>query len=78
MDNKQFESILPVIVASLVNKIATENELSEDEALYNIYSSSLYAALEDEDTKVWYYSVAKLYELYRAEIETGKLNLPEY
>ena len=78
MDNNQFESVIPMIVASLVDMIATKNELTEDVTVKNLYSSSLYAALENEETKVWYYSVAKLYELYQAEMKTGKLELPEY
>ena len=78
MDNKQFETVLPIIVASLVDMVAMKNDFSEDEALNNLYSSSLYAALENEETKVWHYSVAKLYELYKLETETGRLELPEY
>jgi len=78
MDNKQFESVIPMIVVSLVDIIATKNELTEDATVKNLYSSSLYAALENEETKVWYYSVAKLYELYQNEMKTGKLELPEY
>ena len=78
MDNKQFESVIPMIVASLVDMIATKNGLTEDATVKNLYSSSLYAALENEETKVWYYSVAKLYELYQTEMKTGKLELPEY
>ena len=78
MDNKQFESVIPMIVVSLVDMIATKNELTEDATVKNLYSSSLYAALENEETKVWYYSVAKLYELYQNEMKTGKLELPEY
>jgi len=78
MGNKQFESVLQMIVASLVDMIATKNKLPEDEALNRLYSSSLYAALESEDTKVWHYSASKLYELFQAEAQTGKLYLPEY
>jgi len=78
MDNKHLESVLPVVVASLVDMIITQDSLSEDIVLHKLYSSSLYAALENEETKVWHYSVAKLYELYQEEIKTGKLELPGY
>jgi hypothetical protein len=38
----------------------------------------LYGVLEDEPTKVWYYSVEKLFQLFEEELSTGKMELPEY
>jgi len=32
--------------------------------------------LENEETKVWTYSVPKLFELYQDEVKTGRLMLP--
>jgi hypothetical protein len=43
-----------------------------------LYDSKLYALLEQEDTKLWHYSVEKLFDLYQSEVEHGKLDLPEY
>ena len=78
MEESKFAAILPVIVGGLVNKIIEETHIDEDEAFNRLYSSELYSALENEKTKVWYYSVPKLFDLYESEIETGKLELPEY
>ena len=78
MDNKIFESVLPLITATLADKIAGECHISEDEAMERLYASQLYAALEQEELKVWYYSVAKLFALYEEELSTGALCLPEY
>jgi len=78
MDSKKFETVLPLITAALVGKIADDAQISEDEAMERLYVSQLYAALEQEELKVWHYSVAKLFALYREEIATGALNLPEY
>ena len=78
MDSKKFETVLPLITAALVDKIASELHVNEDEAMEQLYASQLYAALEQEELKVWYYSVAKLFALYREELATGALNLPEY
>ena len=78
MEKDKFAALLPVIVGGLVNKIIEETQVSEDEAFKQLYHSQLYAALENERTKVWTYSVPKLFELYQNENNTGSLELPEY
>jgi len=78
MDVKKFESVLPVVAASLVNTIMADTGLSENDAMEKMYASFLYAALEIEETKVWQYSVPMLYSLYKSEMATGVLVLPEY
>jgi hypothetical protein len=78
MENNQFELVLQTISTGLVAKIITETGLDEDTAMEKLYSSALYSALEKEETKVWHYSVPKLYELWENEIKTGRLTLPEY
>ncbi|MDR2547792.1 MAG: hypothetical protein LBC96_09905 [Lachnospiraceae bacterium] len=78
MDANKFEVVLQTISTGLVGKIIEEANLDEDEAMEKLYSSSLYSSLEIENTKVWYYSVPKLYELWDNSIKTGKLVLPEY
>lgn len=78
MENNQFELVLQTISTGLVAKIITETGLDEDAAMEKLYSSALYSALENEETKVWHYSVPKLYELWENEIKTGRLTLPEY
>jgi hypothetical protein len=78
MEDNKFAAILPIIVGGLVNKIIEETLINEDEAFDKLYNSELYATLETEETKVWTYSVPKLFELYQNEITTGGLELPEY
>ncbi len=78
MENNQFELVLQTISTGLVAMIITETGLDEDTAMEKLYSSALYSALENEETKVWHYSVSKLYELWENEIKTGRLKLPEY
>ena len=46
------------------------------EAFDKLYDSELYSVLEKEETKVWHYSVPKLFELWENELKTGKLKLP--
>ena len=76
MEKNKFAAILPVIVSGLVNKIINEKHIGDTEALDKLYYSELYSFLEKEKTKVWNYSVPKLYELWENEIKTGKLELP--
>ena len=77
MDKERFAAILPVITGGLISKIIAETKLSEDEAFNKLYNSELYAALENEETKVWTYSIPKLLDLYNAEITTGILDFPD-
>lgn len=78
MDKKRFDSVLTILVVSLLEMITEREGLAEDEAMDGLYHSELYAGLEDEESKVWQYSTEMLYELYRSEKRTGKLELPEY
>ena len=78
MDKAKFEALLPLIVAALMQKILERKKISHDEAFSQLYGSRLYFFLDDEKTKVWHYSVEKLYQLFDDEITTGTLELPEY
>ena len=76
-ETKEFQVILQVIVSRLVQMIAKEMNVSDKEALNNLYSSKLYEKLEQEETKLWHLSVPTLYSLFIEEIETGKITFPE-
>ena len=78
METNKFEIVFQVVITGLLEKIIIETGLEEDAAMEKLYSSKLYASLEKEETKVWHYSVAKLYELYKEETETGTLTLSDY
>ena len=77
MEQAQFLAIMPYISADLVNKIACMEDITEDTALDKLYASRLYAALEQEDTKVWQYSTEMLYSLYLQEMQTGNIVYPD-
>lgn len=78
MERSQFAAVLPVIVGGLINTIIEKNCIDEKNAFNSLYNSELYEALNNEATKVWTYSVPKLYHLYQSETSTGKLELPDY
>ena len=77
MNQEQFTAIMPYISANLVAMIAKEKNLSEEEAVKKLYSSKLYALLEDEETKVWHYSTKMLYSLLEQEEQTGDIVFPD-
>ena len=78
MKKDKFAVILPVILGGLINKIIEETNVSDEDAFLMLYNSELYVAIETEKTKVWTYSIPKLFEIYKNEINTGKLELPDY
>ena len=77
MEQDKCAAILPVVVGGLVNTIIKEMNVSEEEAFDKLYNSELYSVLENEKTKVWTYSVPKLFDLLQDEINNGKLVLPD-
>ena len=78
MERNQFELVLQAISTGLVAKILDEADFDENTAIEKLYTSKLYSALEKEETKVWHYSVTKLYEIWDEEMRTGQLVLPEF
>ena len=53
MSQEQFQAIMPIICADLVAAICRERKVSEQDTIRLLYASRLYAALEDEQTKLW-------------------------
>lgn len=51
--------------------------VSYDEVLNWLYHSKLYQALEEEDTKMWYYSSYDLFKMFLMEKETGSYSCRE-
>lgn len=77
MSQEQFTAILPYISADLINMICNKKEITEEEAIIKLYTSQLYAALEQEDTKLWHYSTEMLYSLLEEEEQTGTIRYPD-
>ena len=78
MDENKLIGILPMITSALAAKISESENISEDEAISKLYKSKLYNMLENESTKVWQFSVTKLFDLYQEEMATGAIDFPEY
>ncbi|MBQ4397125.1 MAG: hypothetical protein II828_06345 [Clostridia bacterium] len=77
MNQEQFCVLLPYISADLVAMIAREKQIPEEQAMRILYDSQLYAALEDEMTKIWHYSTPMLYTLLTQEEQTGIIDYPD-
>ncbi len=73
----EFESILPFKVEGVVEQLINDRKMSLENALEYLYSSQLYALLEQEETKMWYYSPQMLLHLLEGEKKTGKIALPQ-
>jgi len=73
----EFEAILPLKVEGIVELLIEERKMPLQDALEYLYSSQLYALLEREETKVWYYSPQMLLYLLENEKNTGELKLPQ-
>jgi len=77
MDKSKFDAVFPIICSALAEKIVVELNLSDTDAVTELYSSPLYEMLEQEETKVWQYSTEKLFELFLEGKNFGKINFPQ-
>lgn len=77
MSREQFAAILPYISADLIYMIGNKKKLSEEEAILKLYTSKLYAVLEQEESKLWHYSTPMLYSLLEQEELTGYIHYPD-
>ena len=72
MSDKQFAFIMYGKVQALCDSIKNYFNIEYKEAIKMLYSSRLYKALEDEETKMWYYSNYDLFKMFLEEKETGR------
>lgn len=77
MSQEQFVAMMPYISADLVAMIADKQSITHTDAIKKLYASKLYAALENEETKVWQYSTQMLYSLFEQEEQTGTIRFPD-
>lgn len=78
MDPSKFASYLAVVISPAVVGIMVEKlSIPETEAVRTYFSSRLYAALSDEDQKLWHFSPELLASLVVEEVRTGSFVLPQ-
>ena len=67
----------PMIVPQIISLIMTEYAINGEKAAEMLYSSLLFTALEDEQTKLWHLSAQALFEMFQEELRTGNITYPE-
>lgn len=72
MSDRKFTFILLSKVQTICDEIKTYFNVSYSQAVKMLYKSKLYEALEDEETKMWYYSSYDLFNMFLEENKTGK------
>lgn len=78
MDATKFVTYLAVIVSPAVVGLLSERlKIGEIEAVERFYTSSVYAALSDEGTKMWHYSPELICSLVEEELRTGTFSYPQ-
>lgn len=77
MEKEKFHALIPVISTDIIRMIATKYGIPDKEAIKLLYESTLYTALEKEETKLWQYSTPMLYSLLEQEWRDGTIAYPD-
>ncbi len=77
MNEEKFSALLGLIVPQVVALIAKQYAYEETTATAVFYNSQVYAALEEEETKVWHFSPLTLFHMFDEEKNTGSFTFPE-
>ena len=71
IEAKKYALRLSKQICRITQLIMQTYNLNEYEAIVNFYNSETYRLLSDCNTKLWWYSVYALFEIYRTEKETN-------
>ena len=77
MSQEQFAALLPIVSADLIGEITAAQGITESDAIQLLYRSKLYAALEQEETKLWQYSTPMQYAHFVQELSGKELTYPD-
>lgn len=77
MEKQRFSSMLFLLVPQIIQLMIEVSKIDEEKATELLYTSELYAKLEDEETKLWHLSANALYEMFKEEQKTGFITYPE-
>jgi hypothetical protein len=71
-------SVIAIITPGIISLLMENRKVDWRIASEMLYNSTLYNALEVEETKLWHLSAASLYDILEEELTTGKItNIPE-
>jgi len=77
MDNNRLSTVLIFLIPQILELIILEYNVDDEKATEMFYISELYKGLEEEETKLWHLSAHALFEMYKEELNTGKISYPE-
>lgn len=77
MKHDSFASAMKIVVPAIVEQYMKERSVSWEEALEQLYNSTLYSRLEDPECKLYNLSHMLLCDLLIEEVETGEITWPE-
>jgi len=77
MTQDQLPTFLAVITPRILSLVVERKNITEQEAIRVLYNSAVYAALENEETKLWHLSAETLYALLDEEVTMGTITYPE-
>ena len=77
MNDHENTFVIYLKVKSIITRIKNYFNITYIEALDMLYRSNLYEVLENEDTKMWYYSSYDLFKMFLEEREKGKYTCTE-
>ena len=77
MNKSKLFTALIFLVPQILELIIKKYNVDDEKATEMFYSSQLYKALEEEETKLWHLSAHALFEMYQEELDTGKITYPE-
>ena len=76
MDNDSYVSFLALHSHPIVERFAQMQGIPLKEALDCFYMSNMYKVYEQENTKLWHFSIVTLADLLGQEIATGHIEFP--
>lgn len=71
----KFNTIMIIKVQNLLTSIKNYYSISYQESIKELYNSKLYQLLEEEETKMWYFSNYDLFNMFKEEKETGTFSV---
>ena len=77
MSEERFSAVISLIVPKVIHLITEKYPYDEVNASIEFYRSSVYALLEQEETKLWHFSPLTLFNMFDEEKKTGMFSFPE-
>ena len=73
VNQENLHSLLAALTPRILEMVMAKHSVGWQAASTLLYSSTLYEALEAEDTKLWHLSAETLFDLLEEELATGAI-----